>query len=353
MNSELCSHSSSWLDKTAPEQDVVVSSRVRLARNLTRIPFATFAKPAELIEVLQKIGMAVSAIPGFANFQPLLLTDLKAVDRKFLKESHVISPEMEKPRYQRLIYVSSDYHFSLMLKEEDHLRLQGLMPGLQIEEILRRIVTLDEALINALPIAFSPDFGFLTACPTNLGTGLRVSVMMHLPGLALLAHIEKVVSAIQPLGITVRGFYGENSEFMGDLYQISNEISLGKTEEEITRTLMDVVKEIIGQEKSARQTIFHERSSHAEDLVWRSFGLLSQARTMSTEEAMSLLSRIRLGIDRGYFKNMDHSLLNKLIIDVQPAHVESTSSEGDSAENRGVARAAMLRSCFHSITSDN
>jgi len=342
-----------WLKEKGPQQHVVVSSRARLARNLPKIPFATHARQEELSEVYHRVDQVLQNKLPLKSYQPVVLHETSLLTRRYLKESHIISTEMEKGERFRLVYLSEDCHISIMVNEEDHIRIQGLVAGLQIKEILNQIIAIDIELLSHMPLAFSEQFGFLTACPTNVGTGLRISVMMHLPGLVMSRKIDEVLEIIHPLGVTVRGFYGENSEYIGDFYQISNEVTLGKTEEEIVELLLNVIRLIINKEETARNQLFKNRIISIEDSIWRSFALLSQARMMDSQEAMKLLSRIRLGIDHGYFKFLDHAKLNKLIIDIQPAHLEYTKKCEASAEARDIARASLLRNIFNTPGSRN
>jgi len=345
--------SDDWLDETGPDQHVVVSSRARLARNLSKIPFATHARKEELEEVAKIVQKTIKNLPTISLFNSIDLHEISALERRYLKESHIISAEMEKGDIHRIVYVRPDYRISIMVNEEDHLRIQGIVSGFRLSEVFQDILNIDMELMDTLPTAFSDQYGYLTACPTNLGTGLRVSVMLHLPGLALTRKIEDMVQMIQPSGVTVRGFYGENSEYFGDFFQISNEISLGKTEEEIVNLLLSVIRSIIEREEKARETLFLDRVASIEDTIWRAYGLLSQARLIDTQEAMKLLSRIRLGIDRGYFKTLDHARLSRLMIGIQPAHLEYHEKCDPDSEARDVSRAALLRNIFTMPGSTN
>ena len=342
-----------WLSQKGPSQHVVVSSRIRLARNLIRIPFSTHAKSDELSHVTRLVGDTIQNCKSIQGFNLISLHDIPTTVRKYLKESHIISPELEKGDEHRLIYTSPNCRISIMVNEEDHIRIQGLAPGLYLKPLMEELDRIDTELIEVLPIAFSEQLGFLTACPTNLGTGLRVSVMLHLPGLVFCRLIEETLKMVQPHCLTVRGFYGEDSDYTGDLFQISNEASLGKSEEDIVDSVLIVVEKIIEKEEEARQKLFNERDLAVEDAIWRSYGLLSHARVMDTQEAMGLLSRIRLGIDRGYFKDLDHLRFNKLMIEIQPAHMEYKASFKEGTERRDTVRADLLRSIFQAPGSNN
>jgi protein arginine kinase len=270
---------------------------------------------------------------------------LDAADRHFLRESRLISPDMEKVVKERAVHISPDCQDSIMVNEEDHLRIQCMVPGLQLQEVVTRLNHLESQLAEALHFAFSEKLGYLTACPTNTGTGLRISVMLHLPALSLLRSIEEILQGIGPYGLTVRGFYGENSEFQGDFFQISNEITLGKSEDEIRDILQRVMDQIIRREEEARTRLFETRRTSVEDVFWRSLALLSYARRMNSQEAMKHLSRLRLGIDTGMLTHLSHQELNRLVIEAQPAHLEVRYGDGGemTGESRDELRAKMLR----------
>ena len=354
MEQNIFQKSDNWLKKHGPRQHVVVSSRVRLARNIMRIPFAAHAQSDELEDVFRTVNRIIRQNPRFRDYQVIPLNETPVRARTFLKESRIISPEMVKGAEFRAVYVNPDFHISLMINEEDHVRIQGLTAGLNVRSISEEIFQIDDELNEKLPVAFSDQFGYLTACPTNLGTGLRVSVMLHLPGLALTKKIQDVLTMIQPRGQTVRGFYGENSEYDGDFYQVSNEISLGKTEEKIIEDHEKVIDSIIIREEEAREELFSNQPDTVEDAIWRSYGVLSQARLIDVKEAMNLLSRIRLGIHRGYFKTINHEKLNQMIIDIQPAHLElfELNRSAGSKKNE-IARATLLRNSFNILGSEN
>ncbi|MCX7766136.1 MAG: ATP--guanido phosphotransferase, partial [Candidatus Sumerlaeia bacterium] len=303
-----------WLEEAGPKMHVVISSRSRLARNLDNYRFALFARKEELHAVAEQIANAIQQIQELNQFLKIDLTQLDKIERHFLTESRIISKELEKSGDERFVYLSPDRRVSIMVNEEDHLRMQCILAGLQLRNTFEIINRIDDRLANYLDFAFSEKFGYLTACPTNVGTGLRLSVMLHLPALVIQNKIGEIVELIQPYGFILRGFQGENSEFEGDCYQVSNEITLGKTEEELLETLQKVVEQIIEREESARQTLFTEYRSTVDDVIWRSYALLRYARRLDSVEAMQLLSRIRLGIDLGYFPQLSHQQLNQLFI---------------------------------------
>ena len=333
-----------WLcAEGAPNAGVVVSSRARYARNLTDHPFAPRAKAAELAEISAKIERAVRASAKTADFIRLAISDLDPQERHYLVESHLISAEMEKGGEGRMAFFSPDIRLSVLVNEEDHLRLQRLEAGLRLHEVLEALNALDDLLRGGLEYAYHEQFGYLTACPTNVGTGLRVSVMLHLPALVMTNTVEEIIQYVPQFGFTVRGFYGENSEYLGDFFQISNEVTLGKTEDRICTELERVVLQIIEREESARTRLFEEKRIKVEDTLWRSFGALTNSRMVSSRDALQMLSHLRLGIEQGLFAGLTHAQLNRLMIDVQPAHLQFVEKAALGEEARDVARATFLR----------
>jgi protein arginine kinase len=345
--------SDQWLRRTGPEEHIVVSSRARYARNLSRIPFPMRARPEELSEVISRVTKAIDDSPRFVGGIRYYLTEIKALERNFLKENHLISVEMEKGGENRAIFLSADATLAVMVNEEDHLRMFALEGGFQPYEVLNRLTAVEDELNSALHFAFSPKFGYLTACPTNTGTGLRTSVMLHLPALAMTKKLAELMKSMPQLGLTVRGFYGENSENMGDFFQISNEITLGKDEAEIVQRLTNVVEQVIQREEQMRHLLFEQNRVTIEDEVWRAYGLLTNARVMNSQEAVQLLSKLRLGIDRGYFDHLTHNELNRLIIEVQPGHLQYAGGGVAGVEARDTMRAELLRKRLERNASQN
>jgi protein arginine kinase len=333
--------------------NVVVSSRSRIARNVQGYGFSTYANKEQLIAVAELINKAINNIEEGNDFIRIPLPELEGLEKNYLTESRLISKEMEQNCEFCYVYLSHDRRISVMINEEDHIRMQCLLPGLQLRTTYEIINLIDNRLSESLDYAFSEKFGYLTACPTNTGTGLRLSVMVHLPALGVMDGMKEIVEVVQPLGIAIRGFQGENSNFIGDFYQISNETSLGKTEEELLDNLLNVIEQIISREEEARSRLFEDRLVTVQDVIWRSFAVLSHARRIDSMEALQLLSRIRLGIDLGLFEGLSHRELNRLIVDIQPAHLQVHGEETQTAENRDIVRAAMLRDKFQSFISNN
>lgn len=345
--------SDQWLDRSGPEEHVVVSSRARYARNLPRVPFPMRARAEELRGVADRVSEALKDSSRFRNGFTFDLTQIHAIERNYLKENHLISSEMEKGGPSRMIFLGDDVRVAVMVNEEDHLRMYALEPGFQLPTVLNRLVELEDEMQQRLNFAFSPQFGFLTACPTNTGTGLRASVMAHLPGLSAMKQMPDVIKNMPQQGLTVRGFYGENSENQGDFFQISNEVTLGKSEQEIVQTLTEKVEQIIEREENARRTLFEQNRTHLDDEVYRAWGILLNARVITSQEAVQLLSRLRYGIDRGYFGRLGHTDLNKLIIEVQPGHLQVIEGAVVGVEARDVLRANLLRKRLGELTAQN
>ena len=336
-----------WLLEKAPRSEIVISSRARLARNLPDRPFALRAKKDQLSKVAQTIREALESSDYFKSFKRYDVSAITSADRKFLRESHLISADLEKGGEHRDVYLNDDARTSIMVNEEDHLRVQTMMPGLQVKKVYEHIEELERELEGVLEFAYRSQFGYLTACPTNTGTGLRVSVMGHLVALVMTSQIEDALGSLGNFGLVVRGAYGEHSGHSGDLFQISNEVTLGKTEEELVEILDQVMRQIVDREAQAREMMFKHAAAKCEDTVQRAIGVLSHARTMDSSEAVTLLSRVRLGLDRDFGLEMSHQELNRLLIEVQPAHLRrTTNTAGKSTEIGDIARADLLRGKF-------
>jgi protein arginine kinase len=335
-----------WMLENAPFSSVVISSRARLARNLPRLPFAPRANNDQLRHVAGKIHQALARNPFLSRFIQVELTGIGIQDRGFLRESHLISSEQEKGGVGRLVFLSPSMDASIMINEEDHLRLATLISGLRIDEAYDRLVEIEREVERELELAFNDEFGYLTACPTNTGTGLRLSVMLHLPALAMIGQVDETLGSLGTFGLVVRGGYGEHSEPTGDLFQISNEVTLGKSEEQIKQILEKVVGHVIERELQAREALVQQARDKLEDAVCRAVGLLAMARRIDTVEAISLLSRTRLGIGQDWGVPLSHTQLSRLFVDIQPSHLQSRFEAGSSPEARDLARAALLRSKF-------
>ena len=341
--SRLADRLGEWLSGTGPDSDVVISSRVRLARNIEGFNF-----PARLAGDQRKacadhireriIESNLVEEEGYFN-----LEDYTQLQRHFLVERHLISREQEDGEAGRGCAIGDQEILSLMVLEEDHLRLQILKSGFQPEDTWRIATNVDDLLEKHLNYAFSPQLGYLTSCPTNLGTGMRCSVMLHLPALVLTRHISKCFQAMAKIGLNVRGLYGEGTEASGDFYQISNQSALGKSEDCIVRDLAAVVPEVLKYERNARKTLLSRDRGRIEDRVWRAYGMLKHARILSSEEAMTLLSALRLGVHTGILPGIDAETVNELFIFSQPAHLQVRVGRDLSPQDRDVMRADFFR----------
>ncbi|HEX7378887.1 MAG TPA: protein arginine kinase [Pirellulales bacterium] len=340
---ELARTSGEWLRGSGPESDIVISSRIRLARNLADFPFISRATPSDRAEIERNLRERVIRSPGAAELAYFDVNKLEGIDRQFLVERQLISREHAESEGARGVAIDPQERVSLMINEEDHLRIQVMHSGLDLPAAWEQINAIDDLVEGHITYAFSDRLGYLTACPTNVGTGMRVSVMLHLPALVITRQIEKLFRSLQKISLAVRGLYGEGSQAMGDFYQISNQITLGRTEEELVRQVGDVVPTIIEYERKARDVLIQESQETLHDRVSRAYGILRTAQTISSEETMHLLSSVRMGVNLGLIADLEIATLNKLFIYTQPAHLQKlTGSELDTAD-RNIERARYLR----------
>jgi protein arginine kinase len=337
---------SDWMKGDGPESDIVISSRIRLARNLNAIPFPLIATEDQLEKVVQQIEEVVKEgelKQQLGHLELLRMNQLKALEKRVLVEKHLISPNLADESSAGAVVLSENESVSIMLNEEDHIRIQCLFPGFQLESAWEQANSLDDRFEVDLDFAFDENRGYLTSCPTNVGTGLRASVMMHLPALVMTQQINRMLPAINQLGLVVRGIYGEGSDALGNIFQISNQITLGRSETEIIEDLANVAKQLIEQERQARKTILQTSRLRLEDRIYRSYGILSQARTIESKEATQRLSDVRLGIDMGLIKGTSAKILNELIVLTQPGFLQQYAGEMLSADQRDERRAKLIR----------
>lgn len=332
-----------WLRGTGAENDIVVSSRIRLARNLAGYPFVVKAREAdrELIESTVR-----REIPNIFDATKVEYVDIAAaspLDRQFLIERQLVSSELVEGEGARSVIIDLDERFSVMLNEEDHLRIQAMTSGYELEDVWNCINELDDRIEDRVHYAFGEKYGYLTACPTNVGTGMRVSVMLHLPALVVTKEIEKVFRSLQKVNLAVRGMYGEGSQSLGDFYQISNQITLGHTEEAIIQRFGDILPQIVSYERQAREFLLKEQHESILDRSSRALGVLGTARTIGTEEAMHHLSSLRIGINTGLIDSVPIETVNELLLLVQPAHLQKQEAREMQQSERDIARAKKLR----------
>ena len=340
---DLLKKSSEWLKGTGPKANIVISSRVRLARNFDGMPFFNRADAASRNKVLEMAKRLKEKSKYLKGSEFLLIKGMPDIDRQFLVERHLMSPEhMISPESKGLIIDETEI-VSIMINEEDHLRIQVLQSGFNVMEAWRVIDNIDTELSRNCNYAFSPRLGYLTACPTNAGTGLRGSVMLHLPALSITNQVGKVYQAISKLGLTLRGLYGEGTEASGNFFQISNQVTLGYSEAELLGNMERIINKIIARERSTRNMFISKDKEEISDKIWRAHGTLKSARIISSKETISLLSLIRLGVDLGFVKDIDMQSLNELFILTQPAHLQKTEKKILSSQDRDHKRAEMIR----------
>jgi protein arginine kinase len=344
---DLANSSGEWLRGSGPESDIVISSRIRLARNLADFPFISRATDADKAEIERILHTRVDEMRAAGKVPPealyLKVSELNDVDRQFLVERQLISREHAESDGARAVIIDQAERFSVMINEEDHLRIQVMQSGLALTEAWEHINRLDDLIEEQVTYAFNDRLGYLTACPTNTGTGVRVSVMLHLPALAITRQIEKVFKSLHKINLAVRGLYGEGSQATGDFYQISNQVTLGQTEEELAKKVADVVPVLIDYERQARDFLIHESQERLHDRVSRAFGILRTAQTITSEETMALLSSVRMGINLGLIGDLQIPTVNKLLIHTQPAHLQKLSGVELDQSDRNIERASYLR----------
>ncbi|WP_066249333.1 protein arginine kinase [Neobacillus drentensis] len=336
---------SSWMSAAGPDSDIVLSSRIRLARNFDEYKFPTLFTHEEAKMIIDNMEVILnqSPIQKFGQMELLKIEELQPLQKRVLVEKHLISPHLAEDSRYGAVLLTENEEVSIMINEEDHIRIQCLYPGLQLSEALDAANEIDDWLESNVQYAFDEKHGYLTSCPTNVGTGLRASVMMHLPGLMLTQQINKIIPAINQLGLVVRGIYGEGSEALGNIFQISNQITLGKSEEDISRDLKGVVSQLISQERSAREALRKTSNIQLEDRVFRSLGVLSNSRIIESKEAARCLSDVRLGIDMGYIDKMPKTILNELMILTQPGFLQQYAGGSLRPYERDIRRAALIR----------
>ncbi|MGD8319941.1 MAG: protein arginine kinase [Gemmatimonadota bacterium] len=341
-------HGLSWLEASGEHADIVLSTRVRVARNLQGHAFGPRARVNDREAVLKQFTEASHASPTVGKGQIMELVDLGVRTRRILLERRLVSRDLlgddeSGPARGAAVMLAPQDPLSIMVNEEDHLRIQSLLSGLRLQDAWSMVDQLDEELGQNLPYAFHHEFGFLTSCPTNVGTGLRASVFMHLPGLVLTKEIGKVLQGLGQVGLTFRGLYGEGSEVVGNFFQISNQTTLGKTEEDLVDHLDRIARQVIEYENKARQTLLRDARAVTEDKIWRAYGLLRYAQTLSFEELMNLLSGVRLGASLKLLPGLRVYTLNKIMIFTQPGHLEQAAGRDLPPSESDAHRAAYVR----------
>jgi len=340
---EMANRCGEWLRGSGPQSEIVISSRIRLARNLAEYPFIRRCTDSDRQAIEKAFKDAISAVTDWDNLLQVEVAELPTVDRQLLVERQLISRELSEANGARCVYIDPQETFSLMINEEDHLRMQVMHSGLDMESAWDQINRMDDLLAERVNYAFHERMGYLTACPTNVGTGMRVSVMLHLPALVITQQIEKVFRSLQKMGLAVRGLYGEGSQAMGDFYQISNQITLGRSELDLVKQVGEVIPVIIDYERQARAFLVKESRKDLHDRVSRAYGILCTAQTISSEETLHLLSSVRMGVYLGLIQDLEIPTINKLFIHTQPAHLQKLRGAELPSADRNVERAMYLQ----------
>jgi len=320
-----------------------MSSRIRLARNLADYPFIRRCNDIDKANLETTVRERIKGNDALSELQFINVAELDLLDRQLLVERQLISRELANSDGARSVAIDNAERLSLMVNEEDHLRLQVIKSGLDIDGAWEQINALDDQIETHLTYAFHPEFGYLTACPTNVGTGMRVSVLVHLPALVITKEIEKVFRSAQKINLVVRGLYGEGTQAMGDFYQVSNQITLGRSESELIEMVSDVIRSVIEYERKARDFLINERQNDLFDQVFRAYGLLQNAQQIRSEETMHLLSRVRMGINLGLIADLEIPDVNQLFIRTQPAHLQKIHQTELDSDQRNIERANYLQ----------
>jgi len=339
----LVANSSPWPSGDGPPGGLVLSTRVRLARNLSDVPFTHVARDEQLQGVLARAVGAAQRADSFKAGVLLKMNELASSERQMLVERHLVSHELGDGARPRGILIAGGERLSLMINEEDHLRLQSMAPGFQLAEAWSSADVADDELDQTLDYAFSDEIGYLTACPTNAGTGLRASVLIHLPALVLLDEIQKVLKGVMQVGLSVRGLYGEHSEVMGNLFQISNQTTLGRSERDSIESLERVTRQIMDAEERARERMMRDARIQIEDKVWRAYGTLRHCRSIHAREVINLCSAVRLGVALGLSGLCPIRTVNELLVLTQPGHLQRYAGGELTPSERNVIRAQLVR----------
>jgi protein arginine kinase len=342
--SRIIANSGEWLSGDGPNRQIVVSSRVRLARNLRDKPFPGWAKKSERLDVMNLVKEAVEHLPEMAESYSENLEALSPLEKQVLVERHLISREHAAKGVGSAVVMNAPQSLSVMINEEDHLRMQAIRCGLQLDNVFKMINSVDSELEDSLEFAYSAELGYLTACPSNVGTGMRASAMLHLPGLVMSDQINKIINSVNKIGLAVRGLHGEGTEAMGNLFQVSNQTTLGEAEEEIIGRLNRVIEQVIEHEQNARALLAQRKSITLHDQIGRAYGLLCHSYSISSKEALNLLSIIKLGIDLSVFPDAHRFPVDELFIETQPAHLQKGAQVVKmSSEERDALRATIIR----------
>ena len=339
----------SWINENGPCGGMIISSRVRIARNIAELPFTPMAgrDVCQRVAAMVKNSILNSNSILSRDFDYIALNNLNDIEKHVLVEKHLISRDLLERSDVAAVLINKNQQISIMVNEEDHIRMQSIFPGFQLEKAWELISKVDDVIEESVEYSYDEQLGYITSCPTNVGTGMRASVMMHLPGLVATNYINTVLQTISKIGLTARGLYGEGSEATGDIYQISNQITLGPSEEEIISNINVAVRQIMENEKRAREALLQSNRLQFEDRIWRALGILTHARKLNLQEFMSLLSQVRLGTDVGIIEGISSTTLNELMVKCQPAHLQAYIGKLD--EDLDSIRAQRVRNELRKI----
>lgn len=339
-----------WMRSAGPDHEIVMTSRIRLARNLVDHPFPGWARKEERLALMEEVKPVVEELGEMKDAFSEEMTNLSAIEKQVLVERHLVSREHAAKGPGCATVMNRKQTVSIMINEEDHLRMQSIQPGLQLLRAYRSLDQIDSELESRLAYAFDTRYGYLTACPTNLGTGMRASAMLHLPGLVLSEQINQTIQGANKIGLAVRGLYGEGTEALANLFQISNQTTLGRSEEDIIEHLDRVIRQIIENEQNARLKLLEDKPTMLQDQIGRAYAVLRHAHIIPSKEALNLLSLIRLGSDLGVFGEEDREVINVLLTEIQPAHLQIEAKRKLDAEERDVLRAEIIRRNLKGLT---
>lgn len=352
MKNNTTSFLSHWMEGTGPYAEVTISSRVRLARNFRDIPFPYLASDSQTQKIQGLVTGAVEGNKKLHDFNLIKMEDLSPLLKQVMVEKHLISPLLAKESYNSAVFLRKDEAVSIMINEEDHLRIQSILPGLQLEKAWEEAEAHDNILEEKIEYSFHESYGYLTSCPTNTGTGLRASVMLHLPALIITKQFNRILGALSQVGLAIRGLYGEGTEVIGNLVQISNQITLGQSEQEIIRNLFSVTRQVIEQENAACQSLLNRNRDKIADRSCRAMGILKHAHIISSQEAMQMISDIRLGFELGLISGVSRRLLNELLILIRPACLQIIAGKELNANERDIERAKQIRKRLKDISKE-
>jgi protein arginine kinase len=350
---DLARNAGEWLRGVGRNSDIVISSRIRLARNIAGYPFVSRLDAEQQMELSEVLRDQIVQDPVVPNLDYFELGEAGDLMRRLLVERHLISREHEEATGQRGVAIQNTEAVSIMVNEEDHLRIQVLASGMELDHIWSVINAIDSAIGERVSYAYSDRLGFLTACPTNVGTGMRASVMLHLPALEMTKQMEKVFHAVTKINLAVRGLYGEGTQASGNFYQVSNQITLGKSEETILHEIQAIIPQVVENETKARQALMEKNRIALEDRVWRAYGMLRNARIISSGETLALLSHLRLGVNLGIVPDLPISEVNQLFVKTLPAHLQVLEGRELDAEARDMARATFLRRNLRELAGED